>query len=128
MDIKKLLVLAMILGLLPACFTIQVKPEAEPVRITFDIEEVRRCKYIGEVVGSEGSWYDAWIISNEVLTTAALNDLRNKAHAKGADTVFVPGNTLLFTTSVTILGQAYQCKNERGGPREVQASHPDKTR
>ena len=37
-------------------------------------------------------------------------DLRNHAHEKGADTVFVPGVPNLFRTSVTIIGQAYRCQ------------------
>ena len=118
MDIKKMTALALVIGLLPGCFTTRVKPEAEPIRITFDMEQVRRCTSLGEVVGSEGHWYSAWIIDNEILATAALNDLRNKAHAKGADTVLVPNHTLLFSTSVTILGQAYRCQDQRGGAQD----------
>jgi hypothetical protein len=114
----------LVLGLLPGCFTARVRPEAEPIRITFDMEQVRRCTSLGEVVGSEGHWYSAWLIDNEVLATAALNDLRNRAHAKGADTVFVPNHTMLFATSVTILGQAYRCKDGRGGAPETAAPGP----
>jgi hypothetical protein len=122
MDSRKLAALAVILDLLTGCATIRVKPEAEQVRITFDVEEVRHCTRLGEVVGSEGSWYDAWLISNEVLIMAAVNDVRNKAHARGADTVLVPGNTFLFATSVTILGQAYQCQD--GHSRAWQSTTP----
>jgi hypothetical protein len=41
---------------------------------------------------------------------AALDDLRNQAAAKGANLVHIedPHN---FTTSVTLLGLAYNCKN-----------------
>ena len=116
--------LFLILGLLPGCFTARVRPEAELMRITFDVEQVRHCTSLGEVVGSEGHWYSAWLIDNEVLATAALNDLRNKAHAKGADTVFVPNHTLLFATSVTIMGQVYRCKDRRGGASESPVAAP----
>ena len=63
-----------------------------------------------DVVGSEGRWFNSWLISNDVLSYGALNDLRNHAHQKGADTVFVPGITNLFRTSVTVIGQAYKCQ------------------
>ena len=114
----RLAALLLCAGLLAGCRTIRVKPEAEQVRITFDVEEVRHCACLGEVVGSEGSWYYAWLIPNEVLIMAAVNDLRNKAHARGADTVFVPYNTFLFATSVTILGQAYQCQDRHSRARQ----------
>jgi hypothetical protein len=97
-------------SLLAGCATIRVKPEAERVAIHFTDEPVRGCTYLGEVVGSEGHWYSAWLIANERLTESALNDLRNKAHAKGADAVYVPSLSLLFRSSVTILGQAYGCR------------------
>jgi hypothetical protein len=105
----RLAALLLAAGLLAGCRTIRVKPEAADVRVHFDVEAVRGCAFLGEVVGSEGHWYTYLFLANETMTTAALNDLRNKAKARGADAVFVPGYTLIFTTSVTILGQAYRC-------------------
>ena len=89
---------------------ITLKSEAAPVRIHFQEEGVRNCSYLGEVVGSAGHWYNSWFIANDVLVNASLNDMRKQAYAKGADTLFVAGNTWYFQTSVTMLGQAYQCK------------------
>ncbi len=95
--------------LLLTCCATPVKKGAESIRIHFDSEEIRKCEYLGEVVGSKGQWYSSWIISNKVLTEGAINDLRNSAQAVGADTIFIPSNLLLFRTSVTLLGQAYRC-------------------
>ncbi len=96
--------------LLTCCATTPPKSGAEGIRIFFHPEEVKKCDYLGEVVGSEGHWYSSWIISNKNLTAGAIDDLKNTAQMKGADTVFLPTNILFFRTSVTFLGQAYRCK------------------
>ena len=75
----------------------------------FSEQLVTKCSFRGDVVGSEGHWFNSWLIPNDSLSHSALNDLRNNAHALGADTVYVPGIITLFRTSVTIIGQAYRC-------------------
>jgi hypothetical protein len=121
MHIRKLAALAIPLYLLPGCSIPNVKPQAEPIRITYDREVVGECTRLGEVVGSAGHWYNSWAISNDDLTTGALNDLRNKALVIGADTIYIPSHTLIFKTSVTILGQAYRCKGDvdEPGPEHI---------
>ena len=79
------------------------------MRLVFSEQLVTKCAFRGDVVGSEGRWFNSWLIPNDRLSYSALNDLRNKGHALGADTVYVPGITNLFRTSVTIIGQAYRC-------------------
>ena len=69
----------------------------------------QKCKKLGEVIGSEGRWFNFLFISNKLLTQGALNDIKNQAHKIGADKVVVH-KKLDFQTSVTILGQAYDCK------------------
>ena len=100
-----------LLALLPiaGCGTIKLKDEARHVRLVFTEPLVAKCTFRGDVVGSEGRWFNSWLISNDTLSYAALNDLRNHAHEIGGDTVFVPGVPNLFRTSVTIIGQAYRC-------------------
>jgi hypothetical protein len=95
--------------LVAGCSTAQVREEAKDVRLVFSEELVAECAFRSDVVGSEGRWFNSWLISNDVLSRGALADLRNKAHTAGADTVFVPGVPNLFRTSVTIIGQAYRC-------------------
>ena len=72
------------------------KEEAKNVRLVFTESLVANCGFRGDVVGSEGRWFNSWLIANDTLSYAALNDLRNHAYDKGADTVLVPGVTNLF--------------------------------
>jgi len=112
---KKAFFLGFIPLLLLACSTTPLKKEAQSTRIFFSPEEVKGCKYLGEVIGSEGYWYSSWLTSNRNLATGSLNDLRNNAQKIGADSIFIPTNLLLFKTSVTFIGQAYSCKKQRSG-------------
>ena len=97
-------------GAIMGCTTPAPKAEAQAVQLVFTESRVQDCSFRGDVVGSEGRWFDSWAIPNDTLTRGALNDLRNQAHAVGADTVLIPALTNLFRTSVTIFGQAFRCK------------------
>lgn len=95
---------------LAGCSPIKVREEAaKDVRLVFTESMVGKCAFRGDVVGNEGYWFNSWLMANDALALGALNDLRDHAHRLGADTVFVPGITSLFKTSVTIIGQAYRC-------------------
>ena len=98
---------------LPACSLLEInkiKPGDEAVRLYADteIELIRSCTFIDEVIGSQGHWYDYLLISNRNLTQGAINDLKSQARALGANSVHIHTN-MAFQTSVTILGQAYKC-------------------
>ena len=119
MYILKLIALLLISVHLAACIPV-IKPDeaGQQVKLVFIKQEIneslvksfdKNCKLLGEVVGSEGHWYTYLFIANEDLTSGALNDLRNKAAGMGANTVVVHQN-LYFATSVTFLGDAYQCQ------------------
>ncbi len=93
----------------------QKNPDNKPVRLIQKSElnivfkdETPDCRYIGEIVGSEGHWYTYLFISNKNLIKGALNDLHNSANAVGANVVYISDN-VAFTTSVTFYGQAYAC-------------------
>jgi hypothetical protein len=66
-------------------------------------DNVPDCHYLGEVIGSEGHWYNYLFISNRKLTQGALNDMYNRANV-----VYV-SDDINFATSVTFYGQAYFC-------------------
>ena len=102
--------IAVLTCVLAGCAEVSLKEDAKSVRLVFTESLVAKCSFRGDVVGSEGHWFNSWLIPNDTLSYAALNDLRNHAHEKGADTVFVPGVPNLFRTSVTIIGQAYRCQ------------------
>lgn len=109
--------LIILLGpIIASCSTVQKNPENKPVRLIQKNElnimlkgETPDCRYLGEIIGSEGHWYTYLFISNRELTQAALNDLYNRANARGANIVFISDN-ISFVTSVTFYGQAYDCK------------------
>lgn len=71
------------------------------------------CEFVGEVIGSEGHWYSFWFVSNALMVQGAINDLKNSVHAIGGNIVIVHDN-FDFTTSVTLLGQAYACRHTEG--------------
>lgn len=111
--IKKTIPLIFSLSIV-SCSVIQNMPEAENVRLVFNKEfdqavlRVSDCRYLGNVIGSEGHWYSFIFISNSDLTEGALNDMRNDAYRMGANIVYVDGD-IGFGTSVTFYGQAYHC-------------------
>ena len=98
-----------------ACSITQPHPDNEEVRIVF-YNEVNvflkdndiNCKYLGPVVSSEGHWYSFLFVSNANLTNGSINDLYNKANEIGANVVYI-NNNIDFSSSVTLLGQAYVC-------------------
>jgi len=89
--------------------TTEIVPNTMGVRMYDAYEQVEDCLFVSEVIGTEGSWYNYLFISNKDLTLGAVYDLKNGALALNANTVHVHTN-MGFATSVTILGQAYQCK------------------
>jgi hypothetical protein len=109
---KNVLVL-LTLYILGGCAVVQLDPAATHVKFTANLVNVDNCEYRGEVIGTEGHWYTYLFIANEVLMQAALDDLRNNAAARGANTVYIddPYN---FSSSVTILGLAYYCSGTAG--------------
>lgn len=101
--------------LVVSCGIIQKQPDTKPVRLIFYnelniVSEAKSpvCRYLGELVGSEGHWYTYWFESNTNLTHGALNDIHNKANDLGANVVYI-NDQIPFITSVTFYGQAYYC-------------------
>jgi hypothetical protein len=93
----------------------QKNPDNTPVRLIQKYElnivagdKAPDCRYLGEVIGSEGHWYTYLFISNRKLIQGAINDLINNSNAMGANVVYICDN-IDFTTSVTFYGQAYYC-------------------
>jgi len=96
---------------LTACSTLEIDNISESddtVRLYAEFESVEKCRFIDEIVGTQGHWYDYLFISNKNLTLGAVNNLKNEAQKVKANAVHVHTN-MTFNTSVTILGQAYYC-------------------
>ena len=106
---KNLLLFA--LAALAACSSIPLQEEARSIQLHWVAPDLSACGFKGEVVGSQGSWYNFWLTSNSTLTHGALNDLKNAALAQGGNVV-VALRFQDFTSSVTFLGQAYDCPAE----------------
>jgi hypothetical protein len=97
--------------LLGACSVIpleEISDSDDRVRLYERYESVESCTFIDEIVGTEGHWYDYLFISNKNLTLGAVDDLKTEARNIKANAVHVHTN-MNFNTSVTILGQAYDC-------------------
>ncbi len=93
----------------------QKSPDNRPIRLIQKSElniitngKTPDCRYLGEVIGSEGHWYTYLFVSNRNLTQGALNDMYNRANAMGANVVYI-SDDINFVTSVTFYGQAYFC-------------------
>jgi hypothetical protein len=97
-----------------SCVPVQLYPDNKPVRLIFYNEikltkSISDCEYLGPIVSSYGSWYNYLFISNTDLTSGAIDDMYNKANEVGANAVYINKN-ISFVTSVTFLGQAYNCR------------------
>jgi len=51
---------------------------------------------MGEVIGTEGHWYNYLFMSNKNITQGALNDIKNQAQKLGAKAVHIHSN-MFFT-------------------------------
>ena len=97
------------------CAATQVMPEAQVVEIVNEKPNSDKCKFLGEIIGSQGNWLTGDFTSNEDLVVGARNELRNKAYSLGANIVYMQDmkNTnawgSLGTTNTTAVGKAYKC-------------------
>jgi len=111
-NIKKPLLLLYCLALSSCSLldTHQIDDLAKQIKIYSDHEQVKDCRYVGEIVGSEGHWYSFFFLSNSLLTLSSIIDLKNQAYGIGANSVHID-NHMGFNTSVTFIGQAYDCQS-----------------
>ncbi len=115
---RKLLKMAFVIVIgasLVACAPIKLRPDNKPVQIILSDNEFESvleggCEYRGVLISSYGTWYNYLFISNTELTSRALDDMYNKANEVGANTVYL--KNIDFTTSVTYIGEAYNCKTQ----------------
>ncbi len=106
----KLYLLFSLVFFISSCSSLaQKNPDNKPVRLIhkYELDIVSKdktpdCRYLGEVIGSEGHCYTYLFISNRRLIQGAINDLHNNANALAANVVYISDN-IDFTTSVTFL-------------------------
>lgn len=112
-SLKRLLSILLILTL-PSCAIIeiqQVYDTATNIRIYNTDTQPNNCRFVSDIVGSEGQWYNSFYISNSDLVVGALSDIKNQAADVHADTAVI-NDIFLFTTSVTIYAQAFDCQGK----------------
>jgi hypothetical protein len=115
-NIKLLSLFVTVISML-GCSATQVTPQAQSIEIVNAIPDKNKCQYLGEIVGSQGNWFTGDYTSNKNLVVGARNELRNEAHALGANIVYIADmkNTnawgSLGTTNTTAIGKAYRCSN-----------------
>jgi len=117
---KNLYLIALSASLLAGCAAIPLQPNAAHVIVSTN-PAPHDCKYLGQVVGNQGNFFIGGFTSNENLELGAMNDLKNKAGAMGANYVQMITNRAGITgamgsnggsmeqTNVTSTGNAYDC-------------------
>ncbi len=77
-----------ILGL-GGCASKEITQGAGKVEIFNGPPNLEKCKFLGEIVGSQGNWFTGDLTSNKNLVIGARNELRNEAYKLGANAVYV---------------------------------------
>lgn len=110
------LIPAIVIGVsLTGCAAKQINLEARSVEIVNEKPDSNKCKFVGEIVGSQGNWWTGDYTSNKNLVIGARNELRNEANKLDANVVYIQDmkNTnawgSLGTTNTTAIGKAYKC-------------------
>ena len=114
---KKVFALAAITLSLVGCQSTPLNPQAQRVIISPNAPP-KGCHYVGEVTGNQGNFFTGGFTSNQNLEQGALNDIKNKAAALGANYVQTISNRAGVTgaqggqqqTNVVYTGNGYFCK------------------
>jgi hypothetical protein len=103
---------------LTSCAANPVAPGAEVVEITNDASDITKCKFLGEIAGSQGNFFTGDWTSNKNLVIGARNELRNETYRLGGNMVYVQdmknatNSYALGTTNTTAIGKAYRCEKK----------------
>lgn len=111
--IKSVFLLSLVLA---GCAAQPTVVGAESVELVNEPPNAQRCRFLGEIVGSQGNWLTGDFTSNKNLVIGARNELRNEAKALGGNVVYVQDmkNTNAYramgTSNTTAVGKAYLCR------------------
>jgi len=98
------------------CAATRVMPEARGVELVNEPPDMSRCRFIGEVVGSQGNWFTGDLTPNKNLVIGARNELRNEAYKLGGNVVYIQdmkstvGWGAAGITNTTAVGKVYKCR------------------
>ena len=108
-------IILLVAALFGGCGAIPLVPEAQRVDIVQ--EAPKNCKKLGDVVGTQGSWFTGDYTSNKNLMIGARNDLRNQAYKMGGNVVVIENTNNatsainVGTNNTTLVGAAYLCEH-----------------
>ncbi|ASI91585.1 DUF4156 domain-containing protein [Vibrio mediterranei] len=123
----KKLVLTLCVTSLLGCTAKPLNQGASTVRVMNATPE--NCEFLGEVDGSQGNWFTADLTSDRDIIIGARNEMKNQAHALGANIVVIKksvdnsnagisgyksGSSAAIsstkgTYSSTLIGEAFRC-------------------
>jgi hypothetical protein len=114
---KNLMSVTTLLGALAitGCSAIPIENGAQFVELVNDRADTEQCKFLGEIIGSQGNAFTGDFTANKTLVIGARNQLRNEAVRLGANVVYVQdmsntrGYGSLGNNNTTIVGKAYLC-------------------
>jgi hypothetical protein len=118
---------AVALSLVVGCGATGLMPGAERVMVTH-APAPRDCKFVATLVGQQGDAFTGAFTSNRDLAEGAMNDMKNRAQAEGANYVVLEtttaGNTISGgrhgvsgqQTDVTHVGNAFVCPSAPASP------------
>ncbi len=109
------LFLALLVSFFGCSATNQPEPDSENILILKSLPESEQCQFLGEVVATEGVWYNYWFVSNYNLTKGARDGLRNKALALGGNVIVIETTDFTYTTSTVFIGSVYHCTRDTIG-------------
>lgn len=108
MNKLKLSIAALAATFVSGCITFPTV-ESEKVTVVWDdVRMIENCDLIQPVYGSEGSFYDFWLHADKNMLWGTLNQMRIQTAEIGGDVMYL-FRPLGFTSSVTLLGNAYAC-------------------
>ena len=112
---KKVLFLSIVLGL-TACAAKRLNPGADRVMLS-NSQPSDNCEFLGEVIGGQGNWWTDDITSTKALVEGSRNDMKNQAHAMGANFVHIQqaeqDTSYLGGGKIGMAGNAFACSNGR---------------
>ena len=113
---KKLLCLAACCALL-GCAATPLNSGAERVDVVTGIKEVKKCTYLGDVVGSQGNRFSGPFTPTANLLLGARQSLKNETLKLGGNKVLLQQQQYsqreLFggTIDAVLVGKAYKCQD-----------------
>ncbi len=100
---------------LSGCSAKELNPGAERIMISNNFP-AQNCKFIGEVIGSQGNWFTADITSDSAMIKGSRNEMRNQAFSMGANYIVLVNQSTSNNSrgfggayNSSMFGNAFRC-------------------